>query len=211
MSFNIGGGIKMSLIICPECGREVSSMAKACPQCGYPVEENTVEYQVRETIKEQSPVKAIEVLESRGYSPEEAHEYVWNYIEKYPGTLEYKIEKILKVKSPIWAMQFLKEQGYSSGRARKYVMDYIEKNPRCSIHEPPQPAPLQCPNCGSTNIVVPAFSLYDHKCKECKHMWVQCPICKSNNVNTKRYFTAKGWGILQNTCNNCGRIWSKSL
>jgi len=27
----------MALISCPECGREVSSEAPACPQCGYPV------------------------------------------------------------------------------------------------------------------------------------------------------------------------------
>jgi hypothetical protein len=27
----------MSLIRCPECGREVSSSASACPECGYPV------------------------------------------------------------------------------------------------------------------------------------------------------------------------------
>lgn len=27
----------MALIKCPECGREVSSMAKACPNCGCPI------------------------------------------------------------------------------------------------------------------------------------------------------------------------------
>jgi len=32
------GGIKtMSLIICPECGREVSTLAASCPGCGYPI------------------------------------------------------------------------------------------------------------------------------------------------------------------------------
>jgi len=30
----------MALIPCPECGREVSSAARACPNCGYPVAEN---------------------------------------------------------------------------------------------------------------------------------------------------------------------------
>lgn len=28
----------MALIRCPECGREISSQARACPACGYPVE-----------------------------------------------------------------------------------------------------------------------------------------------------------------------------
>lgn len=27
----------MALISCPECGRQVSSMAPACPECGYPI------------------------------------------------------------------------------------------------------------------------------------------------------------------------------
>lgn len=29
----------MALIACPECGKEVSTAAKACPACGYPVAE----------------------------------------------------------------------------------------------------------------------------------------------------------------------------
>lgn len=27
----------MALIKCPECGKQVSSMANACPECGYPI------------------------------------------------------------------------------------------------------------------------------------------------------------------------------
>ena len=30
----------MALITCPECGKEVSDKATACPNCGYPI--NTV-------------------------------------------------------------------------------------------------------------------------------------------------------------------------
>lgn len=31
---------QMALINCPECGRQVSTAAKACPGCGFPVAEN---------------------------------------------------------------------------------------------------------------------------------------------------------------------------
>lgn len=31
----------MSLIKCPECGKEVSSLAENCPGCGYPLAEQT--------------------------------------------------------------------------------------------------------------------------------------------------------------------------
>ena len=33
-------GYPMSLIACPECSREVSSYAVACPSCGYPTQCN---------------------------------------------------------------------------------------------------------------------------------------------------------------------------
>ncbi|MEI6569652.1 MAG: PH domain-containing protein [Verrucomicrobiota bacterium] len=31
----------MALIDCPECGKQVSNLARACPQCGYPVAEKS--------------------------------------------------------------------------------------------------------------------------------------------------------------------------
>lgn len=38
----------MALINCPECGKEVSDKAKACPNCAYPIaklkESNVVEH-----------------------------------------------------------------------------------------------------------------------------------------------------------------------
>ena len=30
----------MALIICPECGKEVSTAADSCPHCGYPIKNN---------------------------------------------------------------------------------------------------------------------------------------------------------------------------
>ena len=42
----------MSLINCPECGKEISDKVKACPYCGYPVEESnkTVDQKVYTTL-----------------------------------------------------------------------------------------------------------------------------------------------------------------
>ena len=31
----------MALIKCPECGKDVSTKAKACPHCGYPINQAT--------------------------------------------------------------------------------------------------------------------------------------------------------------------------
>lgn len=33
----------MSLIKCPECGKEISNLAKTCPHCGYPISEKLEE------------------------------------------------------------------------------------------------------------------------------------------------------------------------
>ena len=33
----------MALINCPECGKEISDRVKACPNCGFPLQEETNE------------------------------------------------------------------------------------------------------------------------------------------------------------------------
>lgn len=208
MSF-ILGRIKMSLIICPECGKEISSMAKACPQCGYPVEENTLEYQVKKAIEEHSPVRAIQLVETRGYSPKEAHKYVWGYIEKYPDVLECKLAKMIKEEDGITAIEFMEDQGYSINEAFQYIDDIIEKYPECNIHEPPQPAPLQCPNCGSTSVKEALFSLYDHKCEVCGHEWVRCPKCGDCNIDITRVTPLRALKRSWNTCKKCGYEWRR--
>ena len=40
----------MALINCPECSREISDKADACPHCGYPVAKNTTPY-LPETVQ----------------------------------------------------------------------------------------------------------------------------------------------------------------
>lgn len=50
----------MALINCPECGKEVSTAAKACPNCGYPVAERLGETQ--EAPKQSPTVSKAEVL-----------------------------------------------------------------------------------------------------------------------------------------------------
>lgn len=51
----------MALITCPECGREISDRAEACPNCGFPItksEEMDNELQVSDVVlakEEQNP------------------------------------------------------------------------------------------------------------------------------------------------------------
>lgn len=50
----------MAIIQCPECGNNVSNSAKNCPNCGYPIAENTNDL-IRIKI-EQSPVVRGEIV-----------------------------------------------------------------------------------------------------------------------------------------------------
>lgn len=46
---------KMALITCPECSKEISDSASACPHCGYPLKEaNPFKYKNKETKSNKS-------------------------------------------------------------------------------------------------------------------------------------------------------------
>ena len=123
------------LIQCPECKREVSDKAKFCPQCGYPIEENTLEYKVGQIIREDSPIKAICFLEDKGWTLLSAKEYVDAYMESHPGCNIKKkraddvlrcprcgstdVKKMLKYVSPDWI-----EEGIISAYDFDFVHDY---------------------------------------------------------------------------------------
>lgn len=55
----------MALIKCVECGKEVSSKAKACPNCGNPISiDNTVKIKLPSQIGNmQRPIGSYEILD----------------------------------------------------------------------------------------------------------------------------------------------------
>lgn len=48
----------MALIDCPECGKQVSTAAKACPACGFPVAEKVVSPAASPSAANESPLLA---------------------------------------------------------------------------------------------------------------------------------------------------------
>ena len=50
----------MALINCPECGKEVSSQAPACPSCGHPINTNTAlaQQQPQQVVVAQQPANS---------------------------------------------------------------------------------------------------------------------------------------------------------
>lgn len=47
----------MALIKCPECGKEISDLAKACPSCGCPVHSGSVDETESVRIVQMPPMK----------------------------------------------------------------------------------------------------------------------------------------------------------
>lgn len=47
----------MALIRCPECNREISDKATACPGCGYPLKDNTREISKKEQLLKEAEEK----------------------------------------------------------------------------------------------------------------------------------------------------------
>jgi uncharacterized membrane protein YvbJ len=55
----------ISLIECPACKHRVSSMAKACPQCGHPIDNTSFAQKIKETVHD-IPEK---IIEREGHDP----------------------------------------------------------------------------------------------------------------------------------------------
>lgn len=55
----------MAMIECPECGRKVSSMAKVCPDCGYPIAENSPIGEVKIKISLDSYLLAVIIYDAK--------------------------------------------------------------------------------------------------------------------------------------------------
>lgn len=53
----------MALIMCPECQKEISDQAAACPYCGFPIAKQAAESEMRETANEDSPSSKTESFE----------------------------------------------------------------------------------------------------------------------------------------------------
>ncbi len=54
----------MALIQCPECQREISDQATACPHCGFPIANSTPKNEEKENPYETTPVSKQEVFET---------------------------------------------------------------------------------------------------------------------------------------------------
>ena len=152
----------MALIICPECGKEVSDQASVCPNCGYPI--NNIE-ELKPDVENN-----IIVFKSKRYDLTEAIEYIRKNISPDEQFCDYRGVEIRDILNKCIPGLDGTEKNELLGYIKRYqkVPDLnftpsgeVWKNdlhkPKCyyedSVPEKKPPVP-KCPKCGCTNIQV---------------------------------------------------------
>ena len=158
----------MALIICPECGKQISDKAPACIHCGYPLTETIANnendlWQVRLMNVGPNKVKIIKLVQELGsVSLQEARRIVDS---QYPVIVAHKKR---------WECESIQSQFKKDG-----CQVSIEKD-NSVINE--SDVPIMCPVCGSTTITTGqrGFSLTTgfigssktmNRCAKCGHKW----------------------------------------
>lgn len=132
----------MALIKCPECSREVSSMAASCPQCGYPISKKP-EKTYNVLLKNPGSRKTLlmqRIMSITGCDLEEAK----NSTEQLPSLLIKKVDyqKALLYKSAFENLGALVDV-VDSDNKEVYYHRFIFHGELNDI--------IKCPNCQSTN------------------------------------------------------------
>lgn len=176
-----GGGI-MSLILCPECNKEISSFASSCPNCGFPItksnqQEETFNLVLQSTtIISNGNIQTIKFLmDALSISISEAN----RIIKSVPCTIASGLteQKVKLIKSQ------LEEYGCTL---------YIEKN-RPHVDN-------TISNDDIDNYLTSKSSA------------IRCPRCNSTQISTGSRGFSLVWGFIGsgktvNRCGKCGYSW----
>lgn len=189
----------MALITCPECGKEVSDMAKMCPNCGYPINNN------EDNVLKPDVENNIIVFESKRYDLTKLVEYMNKYNEEdykndrsiysnaydmLPQLIPIEIGGINELLHYIRRYHHVPDFNYIPTGDPWY---YTERKPKDYNHndywyyekdkperyKPPVP---KCPKCGSTSITTGSrgYSLFTgflgsgktvNRCGNCGYKW----------------------------------------
>lgn len=152
----------MALIICPECGKQISNLAKQCIHCGCPIQKENVCF-VDGVEFDLSAIKE-KILVCDNYSDE-------NTRKQIAMTLARQIGEINKSGS-LALMDVIRRTGE--------VPKTFDTTPY--RREQPSPSQVRCPKCSSTQIVTGqrGYSIVwgfmgsnktMNRCANCGHKW----------------------------------------
>lgn len=163
----------MALINCPECNREISDKAKACPHCGYPISENVNVY-TENKVKIDGKIYDISKLKKMydKYSDSDKKEICRNcnnaYKKWYNSGIESEISSHDKGgnliqwigttlkwwpnnKKQYFAYKFLAECRAHNFKYFEFnTTDYVKSTSQQEFI--PQRNVVRCPRCGSTSV-----------------------------------------------------------
>lgn len=93
----------MALITCPECGREISDKAAACPHCGFPIQEH-----LRAQEKPAAPATYSILLDVTG--GEEQKEELRRILHLTDEQIDTAVSRVLATQSAVLAENLTKEE-----------------------------------------------------------------------------------------------------
>lgn len=161
----------MALITCPECGKEISNKATACPNCGYPINLEKFKIIITDYNTDISALAGINEVFGQQLSYEDCMQILNNLpyiIAEYDTQAEMEhYAKMLK--SPRWGLEITIE----SPDGRHLYVDNSNS--------------VKCPSCGSKSISristsekvfgIAMFGLLSNKrkmtfhCNSCEYEW----------------------------------------
>lgn len=183
----------MALITCPECGKEVSDMAKMCPNCGYPINDPTVP-DVKNNIC---------VFKGQRYDLTEVLECVKETYDEngYTTDKKFTARSMLNRAIPTIGCDAGELMGYLAVHHKVPDFNFIPTGD-------PYKYRLVKPKGYNSNINI-------HKAfeEEQKKLIPKCPKCGSTSITTgsRGYSLFTGFlgsGKTVNRCGNCGYKWN---
>lgn len=174
----------MSLITCPECGKEISDKSKQCIHCGFPIDsENTIDkpkfYKiVLSSIDNRQKIKVIKIVRELTYMDLTAAK---QFVESLPQVLQKGLtieecNNIQKLFKSVNALTMIKEDD-ESVEHNKFIEGIKIESVRTDTDDI-----LICPRCGSTAVTTGSrgFSVWTgflgsnktvNRCGKCAYTW----------------------------------------
>lgn len=165
----------MALIRCPECGKEISNKAEACPNCGYPIESLG---KAKRIINEEYAV----ILENAGVNKVKAIRDVREVTRlglKEAKEMTENVPCVFIDKISLEAATAIKNAFEDDG-AVVSVVSSDDKSTQIAVAK--EANKIRCPRCGSTQITTGqrGFSFWTgfiganktvNRCAKCGHLW----------------------------------------
>lgn len=186
------GGIKMSQIICPECNKKISSYAKQCPDCGFPMDDFLKEHGLNDFDKAWICTKCGEI-----YNIDTLKRPICEYCNNILVQTDITNDEACM---NLYSMNEDEYDNYEKELACKYGSNYSEtafKIRRKKIHKDVAEYEKQIDN---------------HQPSQQPNTQVTCPKCGSTSIATTNrgysFFTGFiGSGKPVNVCQRCGHKW----